>query len=258
MKSRGARVLQLVLATSLVALTALLAGCGSLGGAQNTFNPAGDVASKQRDLFLLVMWPALVIMVFVFAAVLYILFRYRRKEGDELPVQIHGNTRLELAWTIAPALLLLGLAVPTVAGVIDLGRAPHKDALHITVKAQQFSWFFQYDDPEFVGADGSPLTVGNELHIPVDREIGVYLESNDVIHSFWVPKLAGKLDVMPGRHNRMWFNATKVGTYSGQCAELCGKGHASMRFTVVADAQEDFDAWVQEQLKATASGQAGQ
>ncbi len=258
MKSRSVRVLHLGLATGLVAIMALLVGCGSLGGDQNTFNPAGDVASKQRDLFLLVMWPALVIMVLVFGALLYIMIRYRRKEGDELPQQIHGNTRLELAWTIAPALLLLGLAVPTVAGVIDLGRAPHKDALHVQVEAYRFGWTFHYLDPEYVGADGQPLTVSDQLHIPIDREIGIELKSDDVIHSFWVPRLAGKLDVMPGRHNQMWFNAKEVGTYSGQCAELCGIGHAGMRFSVVADTKADFDAWIQQQLSASASGQTGQ
>jgi cytochrome c oxidase subunit 2 len=252
MKSRGLRVFQLAFAAVLVVITAaLFSGCEYFGGDQNTFAPGGDVAQRQRDLFIITVVPATIIGILVFAAILYIALKYRRRDGDELPKQIHGNTRLEIAWTIAPAILLLGLAIPTVDGIIDLGREPHDDALHITVQGQQFSWFFEYDDPEFAGPGGRPLGVPNELHIPVDREIGVTLNSNDVIHSFWVPKLAGKLDVVPGRNNRMWFNATEPGTYSGQCAELCGVRHFAMRFTVIAHTQEEFDAWVQEQMAET-------
>jgi cytochrome c oxidase subunit 2 len=157
--------------------------------------------------------------------------------------------RLELAWTIAPALLLLGIAVPTLASIIHLGRDAKADALHVTVTASRFAWNFEYTDPEFVDAHGNALTT-NELHIPVDREIAVELEAQDVIHSFWVPKLAGKLDVVPGRNNRMWFNATAPGVYAGQCAEFCGIGHSIMKFTVVAEEQAGFQAWVDEQLAA--------
>jgi cytochrome c oxidase subunit 2 len=255
MNIRGVRVLHLVATGLLVAAVVLLVGCGSLGGDQNTFNPAGDVADKQRDLFMLVLWPALVISILVGGVLTYAVIRFRRRRDDEpLPKQVHGNNRLEIAWTIAPALLLIGLAVPTLAGIIDLGRAPKEDALHVQVVAFRFGWQFQYLDPEFADAQGKPLT-SNELRIPLDREIGVELESQDVIHSFWVPKLAGKLDVVPGRNNEMWFNATEPGVYSGQCAELCGIGHAGMRFQVVAQSQDEFDAWVGEQMGTAATSQ---
>jgi cytochrome c oxidase subunit 2 len=123
----------------------------------------------------------------------------------------------------------------------------------VRVIGQQFIWEFQY--PDLIDAEGNPLTVRGlpdkpaEMHIPVDREIGVTLESRDVIHSFWVPKLAGKLDAIPGRQNTMWFNATRVGSYSGQCAEFCGLQHADMRLIVVAESEEDFEAWVVDQLE---------
>jgi len=255
MTIRRVPVLQLVVAGLLIAAVVLLAGCGSLGGDQNTFAPSGDVADKQRDLFIVVLIPAIIITILVGGALIYAVIRFRRRSDDEpLPKQVHGNNRLELAWTIAPTLLLIGLAVPTVAGIIDLGRAPREDALHVKVVAFRFGWQFQYLDPEFADAQGKPLT-SNELRIPVDREVGVVLEAQDVIHSFWVPKLAGKLDVVPGRNNEMWFNATEPGVYSGQCAELCGIGHAGMRFQVVAQAQEEFDDWVDEQMVASATGQ---
>ncbi|MCH7577053.1 MAG: cytochrome c oxidase subunit II [Chloroflexi bacterium] len=251
-----------VAATLLIAVLALLVGCGAVDDPQNTFAAEGDVARKQRDLLIIwVLGPAAVIFVVMQALLIYAVIRFRRKKGRELPRQVHGNNRLEIAWTIAPAILLLIITVPTVIGVIDLGRDAADDALRVRVVGQQFSWTFQY--PDLTDAEGNPLTVIGlpgevgkpdtgrpaELHIPVDREIGVTLESVDVIHSFWVPKLAGKLDVIPGRTNSMWFNATKVGSYSGQCAEFCGFQHADMRLIVVAESEEDFEAWVADQLE---------
>lgn len=228
-----------------------LTGCDALGGPQNTFAPKGEVADKQKDLFLITMWPALAIGVLVFVATIYVVVRYRRREGAPMPEQVHGNTRLELTWTILPAILLIGIAVPTLQGIFDLGRAPADDAMSVEVTGFRFGWKFAYLDEEFA-VDGEPLSVDTDLHVPVGREIGIYMESPDVIHSFWVPKLAGKTDVVPGRTNRMWFNADEPGEYSGQCAELCGVGHAVMRFTVIAHTQEDFDAWVQEQMAGEA------
>ena len=252
MKLRRVSAARLVAVAFALATVVFLAGCGALGGDQNTFAPSGEVADKQRDLFILVTIPATIILILVSGALLYIVIRYRRRSDDAMPKQVHGNNRLEVAWTVAPVLLLAGLAVPTVAGVVDLGRAPSEDALHVRVVAFRFGWQFQYLDPEFADAEGEPLKA-DELHIPVDREIGVELEAQDVIHSFWVPKLAGKLDVMPGRTNRMWFNATEPGTYSGQCAELCGIGHAGMRFDVVAETEEEFEAWAEEQMGPSAA-----
>ncbi len=262
MGGNSVQVRRFVTAALLIALLALLVGCGAVDDPQNTFAAEGDVARKQRDILIVwVLGPAAVIFVVVQALLIYAVIRFRRKKGQELPRQVHGNIRLEYAWTIAPAILLLIIAVPTVAGVIDLGRDAADDALQVRVIGQQFSWTFQY--PDLTDAEGNPLTVIGlpgevgkpstgrpaELHIPVDREIGVTLESVDVIHSFWVPKLAGKLDVVPGRTNSMWFNATKIGSYSGQCAEFCGFQHADMRLIVVAESEEDFEAWVADQLE---------
>ncbi len=224
------------------------ASCEWLGGAQNTFAPEGEVAQKQRDL--LVYWilgPAAIIFVLVEAAAVYAMIRFRRRsEDDPLPEQVHGNNRLELAWTIAPAILLVVIAVPIVIGIFQIGRDPSGDALRVTVYAQQFNW--QFDYPEFTDTRGEPLRSNGELHVPVGREIGVDLIARDVIHSFWVPKLAGTLDVVPGRTNRMWFKADSEGVHSGQCKEFCGLGHAKMRFTVIAQSSKDFQAWVDEQL----------
>lgn len=234
----------------MAAFAALLAACGSLGGDQNTLNPSGDVADRQATLLWVVVVPAGVVMALVFAVLVYAMVRFRRRSDDEPPPeQVHGNMRLELTWTILPTLLLIGLAVPTIDGIIDLGRAASDDALHVRVVAFQWDWRFEYIDPEFADENGEPLT-SEELYVPVDREVGVDLDSLDVIHSFWIPKLAGKQDIIPGRTNHMWFNATEPGTYAGQCAEFCGIGHAAMRMTVIALEQPEFDAWVEEQLAA--------
>ena len=241
------RVRQLAGVAVVVAFAALLAGCGAFGGDQNTFNPGGDVAQRQLDLFIFVLIPATVILILVLAVMLYILVRYRRRSDDEMPVQVHGNNRLEIAWSIAPLILLAVIAVPTVDGIFDLGRDARADALHVRVVAFQWDWRFEYLDPEYADADGDPMTA-TELYIPVDREVGIELQSLDVIHSFWVPKLAGKLDVIPGRTNAMWFNATEAGVYPGQCAEFCGIGHAVMKFDVIAVDPAEFDVWAQEQL----------
>lgn len=220
----------------------------------NTFSPGGDVAQKQKDLFELAMWPAIVIFFLVEGALLYALWRYRRRRDGALPKQTHGNTRLEVAWTVAPTLLLAGLAVPMIAGIIDLAKTPGADALELHVRGFQWNWQFEY--PQYTDAQGKPLTIIGacpsrcpEVYIPVGRDISVTLEAADVIHSFWVPRLAGKLDAIPGHTNRMWFNAVKLGRYGGQCAEFCGLEHAQMKMTVVAVSEEEFERWVKEQLQ---------
>ncbi len=241
MKLQHSSLRKLLAIGLLLTVVLLMAGCGSLGGDQNTFSPSGDVAQKQLNLFLLVLIPATIILIGVTVALVFILFRFRRREGDAIPAQIHGNNRLEIGWTIAPTILLAGVAVITVAGIIDLGRDAAEDALHVNVVAFQWDWRFEYLDPEYIDEDDKPLTTNN-LYIPVDREVSVDLEALDVIHSFWVPKLAGKRDVMPGQTNSMWFNATEPGIYAGQCAEFCGIGHAVMKFQVIALEASQFDA----------------
>lgn len=248
----------------MIGAAVLLSGCEPFSSAQNTFSPGGEVAEKQKNLFLLVLWPALAIFVLVQGGVIYIMFRYRqRREGEPLPLQVHGSPRMELAWTVAPAILLAIIAVPTLGALFDTGRKPHDDALRIDVQGQRFTWNYTY--PGYL-ADGAPLQLFGEpvsedqpqgkpaeLHIPTGREIGIYVTAADVIHSFWVPKLAGKIDVVPGRENYLWLKADKPGTYRGQCAEFCGAsedgktGHSQMRLIVVAESPEDFEAWLESQ-----------
>lgn len=270
------RYLPVVLVFVLLAL--LLSGCET-DTPQNTFDARGHVAEEQRRIFYIAMWPAIVIMIFVLAGIVITVLRFRERDPNQPPPkQTHGNTKLEIAWTIAPAALMLALGVPMVQSIYDLGREPSEDAYVIDVIGQRYSWEFQY--PEELDADGFPLSTFNEAHIPVGREVNFRLRSIDVIHSFWVPKLGGKRDVMPcnlrlpedfqpgdppadpmadpecagGQVNKLWLIADEPGTYSGQCAEYCGLQHALMRMTIHADEEADFEAWVDEMLAGDSAG----
>ena len=245
MSRRGVYLRRALVAVLLLSTVLIFSGCANVvASAQNTLAPEGTVAGRQRDLFLLVIWPGAAILILVEFLVVYIVFRFRQRKGDDsIPRQVHGNPALEVAWTVAPALLLAIIAVPTLAGVVALGREPKADAVKVQVTGSQWIWQFAY--PDYKDSSGNPVSSPpNELHIPEQHEIGLQLHSTDVIHSFWVPKLAGKTDVIPNHPNHMWIKADHTGDYSGQCAEFCGFGHATMRFRVIVQSQADFDAWI--------------
>ena len=226
------RVLILLLGLALMAI-----GCFP-SHPQSTFEAAGPVAQEQLDLFYITFWAAVFVFVVVQGALLYTIFRFRRRAGvNGLPKQTHGNTRLEVAWTIAPAVVLAVIAVPTVDTIFSTANAPDGDVLAVTVTAHQWWWEFDYPDLD--------ISTSNELHVPVGKNVDVTLESSDVIHSFWIPKLAGKVDIVPNNTNTMWFRADESGEFFGQCAEFCGTAHAQMRFRVFAQPQDEFDSWVE-------------
>jgi cytochrome c oxidase subunit II len=249
LEALASRRAQRIVAIASLAVIALLvfAGCSAFDGPQNTFAVHGETGEWHRRLFIMVIPPALIIMLFVWLGVVYIMWRFRQRSPDDpLPVQVHGNPRLEITWTIAPAILMIIVAVPTLIGIIELGRAPAADALQLEVTGQRFAWEFEY--PEYTNADGRPVRVVNEFYIPVDRELAVHLTSIDVIHSFWIPKLGGKLDNIPGRTNTMWMRAKTTGEFRGQCAEFCGDGHSRMIMTAHVVTEEEFEQWIADQL----------
>ena len=209
---------------------------------QNSLDPAGPDARQIDNLWWLVFWIATAIFVVVQAALLYAVIRFRRRKGEDRPVkQVHGNTRLEIVWTIIPAVLLAAIAIPTVATLFDVRSEPdpEENALQIEVIGHQWWWEFHY--PEY------GFTTANEIHIPAGRPVYLTMTSEDVIHSFWVPRLAGKRDVVPGRATHLAIEADEPGLYLGQCAEFCGLAHADMRHRVFADDEADFEAWAQAQ-----------
>ena len=218
---------------------ATLAAC-TTDNPQSTFDTLGPVARSQATIFYIIMYAGLVVFALVMALIIYATIRYRRRYTDRDPEQIQGNHLLEITWTVIPALLLIAVAVPTINALFDNSVSPDPDAL--TVRATANQWWFEFEIEEL------GVVTANELHIPVGEVINLDLEATDVIHSFWVPKLAGKVDMIPNNTNTMWMQADEEGVFLGQCAEFCGESHANMRFRVVAHSREDFDAWVEEQL----------
>ncbi len=234
-------------------LALVLSGCvhnvSSSVKPQNTLSPHGSVARQLNSLFIPVYWIAVFVFCLVAGLVVFCIVRFRARSDDEAPRQIHGNSVLEIGWTIVPALLLLGIAFPTVKMVFDINRIPN-NAMQVDVTGHRWWWQFDYTDP----ADPSKITfsTANEMHIPVHQNVVVNLTSDDVIHNFWPPELAGKLYAIPGRTNRMVIEADTPGTYYGQCAEYCGTSHANMRLRIVAQTSADFLNWQQGQQQGPA------
>ncbi len=242
-------------AVALAAITgAFLTACSNNNG-QNSLDPAGESSRTILNLFTPVFWIAVAIGVGVVAAILFAVFRYRERTGDEQPRQVHGSTPLEIGWTIAPAVILAVIAVPTLITIFNLSERPSgPDVLQVTVTGKQWWWQFEY--PEQDQLSGPAVATANELHLPVDTDVELHLQACDagpaegtcnVIHSFWVPELAGKTDVIPGRNNFVKINAERTGTFLGQCAEYCGLSHANMRIRVIVQTREEFDAWLAQQ-----------
>jgi cytochrome c oxidase subunit 2 len=204
---------------------------------QDTLDPEGPVARRLDNLINPVFIVAAVMFVLVEAAVVIFALRYRRRSDADSPVQVHGNAKLELTWTIVPAAILFVVAIGTLTNVAAINRTPKgSNVINVDVIGHQWWWEYRYP--------GEDIVTANELHIPINHPVAITLTSKDVIHSFWPPKLAGKLDVVPGVVNHMALEAEKPGVYYGQCAEFCGLSHANMRLRVVAHTEGDYARWV--------------
>jgi cytochrome c oxidase subunit 2 len=208
------------------------------------FEPTGEPAGAIRGFFVLALAIVGVIFLLVQGALLYCLIRFRGRPNAPAaePPQIYGSKPIEVAWTVAPVLIVFVLFLVVMRSVaqVRLGDPQHGD-VDVQVIGHQWWWEFRYP--------GLDVVTANELHVPVGRRVPLELYSADVIHSFWVPRLSGKMDLIPGRHNRMWLRANEPETFYGQCAEYCGAQHANMIILVIAESQEDFDRWVEEQRR---------
>ncbi len=220
-------------------LVALLSACGG-PFPQSSLAPVSDFARSIDDLFMSIVWWAVVVFVVVEGLLLYVVFRYRDRGGDEVPVPVHGSTLLEIGWTLVPAIILVLIAVPTIRTIWEVDSPPTAaDPLQIEVVAHQWWWEFSY--PE------EGITTANEMHVPVGRTVELTMTSADVIHSFWVPRIGGKRDVNPGETTGLWFTVDSAGRYPGQCAEFCGMSHALMQMELVAQDSAGFRDWVERQ-----------
>ena len=221
------------------------------------FDPASPSAQAIRLLFILVLAITGVILAVVEGVLIYSIIRFRRRSSDTTePPQVYGSMPIEIAWTAAPALTAFVLALILTRTEFEIRGDPKlppkgAKALHVTVIGHQWWWEFVYDryDVEDLG-----FITANELHVPasergVARPVYLTLESADVCHSFWVPRLAGKTDLIPGRTNQMWFQTRERGLFLGQCAEYCGTQHANMLLRVRADSPAEFQAWLENQKR---------
>jgi cytochrome c oxidase subunit II len=228
-----------------IAASVLLPNIASAGSVYTTLSPRTSDANDIQSIYKLIFWMALVVFIGVQGGVVYTALRYRRRSDSEpRPPQIHCHKTVEILWTIIPAIILLVIFIPTVRTLYDRensAKAGEKNGYVIDVVGKQWWWEMTYTKPDTV----SNVITANELYVPVSKPITINLESNNVIHSFFVPQLTGKLDVIPGHTNVLGFTAPdKPGVYYGECAEYCGDSHAFMRFKVMVVSQADFDAYI--------------
>ncbi len=234
------------------------------------FDWFGDAASEQAGPIDTLFDVMVVLSAFVFAIVIvmfgYAIWKFRAKPGDESDGKpVHGNTKLEIAWTVIPTIIVLfGAAYSWI--VLDDIEAQADDRLPVNVYGQQFKWTFEYPDAEIgEGSDGAPTYVrSDELHVPVDRQIEFTNQALDVLHSFWVPEWRIKRDLVPaddpegeGVDNQYVVTPNQEGTFSVVCTELCGLGHGTMRATVVVESEQEFEQWVSEQAQAQEDASGG-
>jgi len=208
----------------------------------STLQPHSDLGREIDFLWNRLLFLGTIVFVLVEGALVYVVFKYRRRENQPTPPQTHGSTKLEIAWTLIPAVILVFIAVPTVKTIFITQAAAAPGSLNIDVTGHQWWWEFKYPD---LG-----VTTANEIYLPVGRTVNFRLRSADVIHSFWTPQLGGKRDVVTNRTNYIWYTpdtAIAGNVWNGFCVEYCGASHANMRFRVFTVSQQQFDSWVEGQ-----------
>src|SRR5579862_8642646 len=214
--------------------------------------PARSIAGLSR--FVLSIAAIIFIVVFTLLAYAIVRFRQRQPDTDCEPPQLYGSAEIEIAWTVIPALIVLVLFLAAARVIVFIqNAAPARDAIEITVIGHQFWWEFRY--PAF------NVVTANELHVPVSNPAHptptfLTLLSADTDHSFWVPRLAGKTDLIPNHPNRMWIDPEQPGVYLGQCAQYCGTQHAKMLLRVYVQPRPAFDRWIQDQRQGSVSDDA--
>jgi len=207
-----------------------------------TFQPNSEYGRAIDFLWDRLLFFGTLVFVLVEAALIYVVFKYRRRDETTTPPQTHGNTKLEIIWTLIPAVILVFIAVPTVRTIFETQAKAQKGALEIEVYGRQWWWEFKY--PEY------GFSTANEIYIPTGRTVNLVLRTKDVIHSFWVPQLAGKRDLIANRTNHIWFTPDSTApttVWNGFCTEYCGASHANMRFRVITVQPNEFASWVQHQ-----------
>jgi cytochrome c oxidase subunit 2 len=240
--------------------------------ALNLPTPASQIAADVFELHNLIMLVCLGIFVVVFGAMFYSLFKHRKSKGHQA-AQFHESTTVEIIWTVIPFVILMGMAYPAAKVVIDMKDTSNPDVT-IKVTGYQWKWGYDYlqDGVSFYSSLATPrdqidgeakkgehylLEVDEPMVVPVGKRVRLLVTANDVIHAWWVPALGAKQDAIPGFIRDTWFKADKVGTYRGQCVELCGKDHGFMPIVVEVVSEEDYKAWVASKKGAAQTAAAG-
>lgn len=223
-------------AISLAALALLAVACSPDQYPQTTLRPRADFAREADNVLWATIWWATGVFVLVEGALLFAMWKFRDRPGAAEPVQTHGNTTLEIVWTIIPAFILAMIAVPTVRTIFKTATKPTgADVVQVVVIGHQWWWEFRYPD---LG-----ITTAGDLVVPVGRTVNLEMTTVDVLHSFWLPQFAGKRDVFPNRYNNLWFTAEVAGDFPGQCTEFCGIQHGRMAYRIISKEGPEFDAW---------------
>lgn len=269
MKKENTIIVALAVLAAIIAATwLLLVAPGYTGNGINMTPGVTQLSEEHFDLHMIVLWVCVVIGIAVFTVMFTSIILHRKSRGHDAAKFSH-STKAEIIWTIIPVLILVGMAIPATKALVLMEDFTGAE---MTVKITGFQWRWKYEyldqdisfisslDPDSNAArqldsgiapesiDNYLLDVDHPLVLPVGRKIKFLITADDVIHSWWVPALGWKRDAIPGFINEAWTNIEKPGTYRGQCAELCGKDHGFMPIVVVALAQDEFDAWVNEQL----------
>ncbi len=257
------RLYKLALSPVLLLLALFSTGAWAEGSQQWNMTPGvTDIGAKIYDLHMTVFWICVWVGVIVFGILFYSVFTYRKSAGSE-PAKFHENTKLEIAWTIVPFIVLIGMAVPATSTLIEIYDTDDAD-LDIVITGYQWKWKYEYLNPEGdnVSFFSNLLTDKSEIYntedkgsnyllevdepmvIPVDKKVRFLITANDVLHAWWVPALAVKRDAIPGFINEAWTRANQTGVYRGQCAELCGRDHGFMPIVVNVVEQAEYDSWL--------------
>ncbi len=242
-RSRQRLTLALTAVSSLV-----IAACDKITP-NSTLTPHSEFGRAIDGLWRETLVLGTIVFVLVELALIFVIFRFRRRDGSAQPKHVHGNTTLEITWTLIPAVILAFIAVPTVRTIFETQAKAKSSALQVEVIGHQWWWEFRY--PQY------GVVTANELYLPVGRTASFALKTQDVLHSFWIPELAGKRDLITNRTNYLWFTPESSYVWNGFCAEYCGDSHGYMHFRVFTVAPAQFDAWIASQKSPPAFGGGG-
>ena len=250
---------QLASVAIVAGLALAIAACGSYGQnyPNSTFNHTTEFNTLIKGLWdKLLFWGTLVFVV-VEAILIYTIIKFRRRSENDEPKHVHGNTALEITWTLAPAFILVLIAIPTVKTIFLTQAKAVPNALQVEVIGHQWWWEFRYPQYTQAGANGrtDTLVTANDLYVPIGRTVNFTLRTKDVLHSFWIPQLGGKRDLITNHTNYLWFTpdtSLKTSVYNGSCNEYCGASHANMRFRTFVVTPQEFEGWVAHQLTPAA------